>query len=100
MKNVVKSSKHFFGYFNTLETHSDLLRVSSAGKYQAWDNHNAESARVDENKSFELDLAGSDFSCIKPARLDQNLHARFLEVVVLQKLNFILIIIASFDRKE
>ena len=22
MKNVVKSSKHFFGYFNTLETHS------------------------------------------------------------------------------
>ena len=23
MKNVVKSSKHFFGYFNTLETHSD-----------------------------------------------------------------------------
>ena len=24
MKNVVKSSKHFFGYFNALETHSDL----------------------------------------------------------------------------
>ena len=23
MKNVVKSSKHFFGYFNTLETLSD-----------------------------------------------------------------------------
>ena len=23
MKNVVKSSKHFFGYFHTLETHSD-----------------------------------------------------------------------------
>ena len=23
MNNVVKSSKHFFGYFNTLETHSD-----------------------------------------------------------------------------
>ena len=23
MKNVVKSSKHFFGYFNTLEIHSD-----------------------------------------------------------------------------
>ena len=23
MKNVVKSSNHFFGYFNTLETHSD-----------------------------------------------------------------------------
>ena len=23
MKNVVKSSKHFFGYFNTLETQSD-----------------------------------------------------------------------------
>ena len=22
MKNVVKSSKHFFGYFNTLKTHS------------------------------------------------------------------------------
>ena len=22
IKNVVKSSKHFFGYFNTLETHS------------------------------------------------------------------------------
>ena len=25
MKNVVKSSKHFFGYFNTLETQSDKL---------------------------------------------------------------------------
>ena len=24
-KNVVKSSKHFFGYFNTLETHSEYL---------------------------------------------------------------------------
>ena len=24
MKNVVKSSKHYFGYFNTLETHSDV----------------------------------------------------------------------------
>ena len=24
MKNAVKSSKHFFGYFNTLETHSDV----------------------------------------------------------------------------
>ena len=23
MKNDVKSSKHFFGYFNTLETHSE-----------------------------------------------------------------------------
>ena len=25
MKNFVKSSKHFFGYFNTLETHNSLL---------------------------------------------------------------------------
>ena len=25
MKIVVKSSKHFFGYFNTLETHSTML---------------------------------------------------------------------------
>ena len=25
MKNVVKSSKHFFGYFNTLEIHSVLF---------------------------------------------------------------------------
>ena len=25
MKNVVKSSKHFFGYFNTPETHSAML---------------------------------------------------------------------------
>jgi hypothetical protein len=24
MKNVVKSSKNFFGYFNTLETHSEI----------------------------------------------------------------------------
>ena len=24
MKKVVKSSKHFFGYFNTLETHSEV----------------------------------------------------------------------------
>ena len=29
MKNVVKSSKHFYGYFNTLETHSGLLRIDS-----------------------------------------------------------------------
>ena len=27
MKNVVKSSKYFFGYFNTLETHSEVLRA-------------------------------------------------------------------------
>ena len=27
MKNVVKSSKHFFGYFNTLETHSAYLMI-------------------------------------------------------------------------
>ena len=27
IKNAVKSSKHFFGYFNTLETHSDLSWV-------------------------------------------------------------------------
>ena len=27
MKNVVKFSKHFFGYFNTLETHSKLLNA-------------------------------------------------------------------------
>ena len=26
MKNVVKYSKHFFGYFNTLETHSVLIK--------------------------------------------------------------------------
>ena len=25
MKNVAKSFKHFFGYFNTLETHSDQV---------------------------------------------------------------------------
>ena len=24
MKNVVESSKHFFGYFNTLETHNEI----------------------------------------------------------------------------
>ena len=29
MKNVVKSSKHFFGYFNTLETHSDACVTQS-----------------------------------------------------------------------
>ena len=28
MKNVVKSSKHFFRYFNTLETHSELWCIS------------------------------------------------------------------------
>ena len=27
MKNVVKSSKHFFGNFNTLETHSAIVIV-------------------------------------------------------------------------
>ena len=27
MKNVAKSSKHFFGYFNTLETHSDVTSM-------------------------------------------------------------------------
>ena len=27
MKNIVKSSKQFFGYFNTLETHSVLQRI-------------------------------------------------------------------------
>ena len=28
MKNIVKSSKHFFGYFNTLETHSALCTIA------------------------------------------------------------------------
>ena len=28
MKNVVKSSKHFFGYFNTLKTHSETTLES------------------------------------------------------------------------
>ena len=28
MKNVVKSSKHFFEYFNTLETHSEPIITS------------------------------------------------------------------------
>ena len=27
MKKFVKSSKHFFGYFNTLENHSDLNQL-------------------------------------------------------------------------
>ena len=27
MKNVAKSSKHFFGYFNTLETHSVMSNI-------------------------------------------------------------------------
>ena len=29
MKNVVKSSKHFLGYFNTLETHSEGLLTTA-----------------------------------------------------------------------
>ena len=33
MKNVVKSSKHFFGYFNTLETHS-VLTVHAMGNWE------------------------------------------------------------------
>ena len=32
MKNVVKFSKHFFGYFNTQETHSD--QTLTFDKYQ------------------------------------------------------------------
>ena len=32
MKNVVKSSKHFFGYFNTLETHSGDRATSGRNK--------------------------------------------------------------------
>ena len=30
MKSVVKSSIHFFGYFNTLETHNDITIFYSA----------------------------------------------------------------------
>ena len=29
MKNVVKFSKHFFGYFSTLKTHSEMLPITS-----------------------------------------------------------------------
>ena len=29
MKNIVKSSKHFFGYFNTLKTHSACIALAS-----------------------------------------------------------------------
>ena len=34
MKNVVKFSKHFFGYFNTLETHSEQEREGSRFFFQ------------------------------------------------------------------
>ena len=30
MKNFVKSSKHFFGYFNTLEIHSEFFNFESS----------------------------------------------------------------------
>ena len=35
MKNVVKSSKHFFGYFNTLETHSEYT-MPAPGLKRFW----------------------------------------------------------------
>ena len=34
MKNVVKSSKQFFGYFNTLETHSDNSALRNFQTFQ------------------------------------------------------------------
>ena len=37
MKNVVKSSKHFFGYFNTLETHSNTYLLTSEGSVPCLD---------------------------------------------------------------
>ena len=37
MKNVVKSSKHFYGYFNTLETHSVYLDQFKLQKHKAED---------------------------------------------------------------
>ena len=33
MKNIVKSSNHFFGYFNTLETHSNLFLLYITDKF-------------------------------------------------------------------
>jgi hypothetical protein len=33
MKNLVKSSKHFFGYFNILETHSEVQRITQIDNY-------------------------------------------------------------------
>ena len=36
MKNVVKSSKHIFGYFNTLETHSEVVsKLATAAVLQS-----------------------------------------------------------------
>jgi hypothetical protein len=34
MKNVVKSSKHFFGYFNTLEFHGEEIKHSEFKRVQ------------------------------------------------------------------
>ena len=36
MKNVVKFSKHFFGYFNTLETHSSLSSKQMEAEFGGW----------------------------------------------------------------
>ena len=39
MKNVVKSSKHFLGYFNTLETLSDrYVSISDPSQRWKWEN--------------------------------------------------------------
>ena len=34
MKNVVKSSKHFFGYFNTLKTHSENFKKTNSVEFK------------------------------------------------------------------
>ena len=48
MKNVVKSSKHFFGYFNTLETHSEILNKCTVSwfDYRIADDFNRQNQMI------------------------------------------------------
>ena len=43
MKNVVKSSKHFFGYCNTLENHSELYSRSVNFRMNSWSHRFSQS---------------------------------------------------------
>ena len=73
MKNVIKSSKHFFGYFNTLETHSELTNHDVFTNYcnpiiSVWSRmfvpkSNSMPQFVDHNTKFVTIFA--DWNCLR-----------------------------------
>ena len=62
MKNVDKFSKHFFGYFNTLETHSASLQLKKLLNLLNEEKRRKKGRKKEENEKKKL-AYNSTISC-------------------------------------